>query len=76
MESRRDGRVVVDEAPNVSIGDTFNHAFDDSVFIDSWLLIRPSGTETIIRLICESENKTRMNELIKKGRRLVELCTQ
>jgi len=45
-------------------------------FTDSWLLIRPSGTEPIIRLICESENKTRMNELIKKGRSLVELCKQ
>lgn len=34
---------------------------------DSWILIRPSGTEPVIRVIVESESEARMKELMKEG---------
>lgn len=41
-------------------------------FPDSWMLIRASGTEPVIRVISESESQTQTNELINKGKRLIE----
>ena len=41
-------------------------------FADSWMLIRPSGTEPIIRVIAESMSEKRTDELIAKGKGLVQ----
>jgi phosphomannomutase len=41
-------------------------------FADSWMLIRASGTEPAIRVISESTSQTQTNELIIKGKELVE----
>ncbi|MBU7048018.1 MAG: hypothetical protein HXS54_16385, partial [Theionarchaea archaeon] len=41
-------------------------------FSDSWVLIRPSGTEPLIRVICESESESRMKTLLNEGITLVE----
>ncbi len=41
-------------------------------FADSWMLIRPSGTEPIIRLIAESMSEKWTYELISKGKKLVQ----
>lgn len=41
-------------------------------FPDSWMLIRPSGTEPIIRVIAESGSKTQTDELIKEGMEMVQ----
>lgn len=41
-------------------------------FSDSWLLIRPSGTEPLIRVMCESESESRMKTLLEKGIEIVE----
>jgi phosphoglucosamine mutase len=41
-------------------------------FPDSWMLIRASGTEPIIRVISESMSQTQTNELISKGKELVQ----
>jgi phosphomannomutase len=41
-------------------------------FPDSWMLIRASGTEPAIRVISESTSQTQTEELINKGRKLVE----
>jgi phosphoglucosamine mutase len=41
-------------------------------FDDSWMLIRPSGTEPIIRVIAESMSEKRTDELIRKGKKLVQ----
>jgi phosphoglucosamine mutase len=41
-------------------------------FADSWMLIRPSGTEPIIRVIAESMSEKRTDELVTKGRKLVQ----
>ena len=40
-------------------------------FADSWMLIRASGTEPVIRVIAESTSQTETNELISKGTELV-----
>lgn len=41
-------------------------------FPDSWVLIRASGTEPLIRIISESRWQTQVDELISKGRELVQ----
>lgn len=41
-------------------------------FTDSWMLIRPSGTEPVIRVIAESMSQNRTDELISKGGKLVQ----
>jgi alpha-D-glucose phosphate-specific phosphoglucomutase len=36
-----------------------------------WLLIRPSGTEPVIRIYGESTNRKKLNEILKQGKNLV-----
>ncbi len=40
-------------------------------FVDSWMLIRPSGTEPVIRVIAESMSQKRTDELVRRGKELV-----
>jgi phosphoglucomutase len=35
----------------------------------SWMLMRPSGTEPMVRIYAESENKEQLEELLEQGRR-------
>jgi phosphomannomutase len=41
-------------------------------FVDSWMLIRPSGTEPVIRVISESMSQKQTDELIGNGKKLVQ----
>ncbi|MBU7015171.1 MAG: phosphoglucosamine mutase [Theionarchaea archaeon] len=41
-------------------------------FTDSWLLIRPSGTEPVIRVLCESESLSAMETFLNEGNQIVE----
>jgi phosphoglucosamine mutase len=41
-------------------------------FTDSWMLIRASGTEPVIRVISESMSQKQTDELISKGKKLVQ----
>jgi len=41
-------------------------------FPDSWMLIRASGTEPVIRVISESTSQTQTAELISKGKKIVQ----
>jgi phosphoglucosamine mutase len=41
-------------------------------FLDSWVLIRASGTEPVIRVISESTSQTQTDELVGKGKELVQ----
>jgi alpha-D-glucose phosphate-specific phosphoglucomutase len=38
---------------------------------NSWLMIRPSGTETVVRIYCESESPERVARLLQFGEQLV-----
>ena len=41
---------------------------------DGWLLIRPSGTEPIIRIFVEAETKRRASVLLEAGKQLTQGC--
>jgi phosphomannomutase len=41
-------------------------------FSDGWLLLRPSGTEPVIRLTAEARSRSRAEELMERGLSLVE----
>jgi phosphomannomutase len=42
------------------------------IFADSsWLLLRPSGTEPVVRIYAEADNKPKVKKLIDLGRKLV-----
>ncbi len=41
---------------------------------DGWILIRPSGTEPIIRIYVESGSNERVKELMETGRSVVNEC--
>jgi len=41
---------------------------------DGWLLIRPSGTEPIIRIFVEAETKRRASDLLEAGKQLTKGC--
>jgi len=41
-------------------------------FADSWMLIRASGTEPVIRVISESMSQKQTDELVSKGKKLVQ----
>lgn len=47
--------------------DGFKYVFDD----DSWLMIRPSGTEAVVRVYAESSDEKRLKELLDIGK---EIC--
>jgi phosphomannomutase len=35
----------------------------------SWLLLRPSGTEPVVRIYAESESETELEVLLEQGRK-------
>ena len=44
------------------------------IWIDenTWILLRPSGTEPIIRIFAESDNKNKLEDAISKSSNLVQ----
>ena len=62
---------------NISLGKDVKVDTTDGVKIwynDGWVLIRPSGTEPIVRIFAESKTKSRAEELMSGGQKLVEKC--
>jgi phosphomannomutase len=52
------------------------HTFDGIKFVladDSWLLIRPSGTEPVLRVYAEARDSDEVGALLSAGRALVGL---
>jgi len=41
-------------------------------FNDSWMLIRASGTEPVIRIVAESRSRPQTKELIRQGTYIVQ----
>lgn len=41
---------------------------------DGWLLIRPSGTEPIVRIFAEARTENRVNELLEMGLKMTKGC--
>jgi phosphomannomutase len=51
--------------------DGFKYIFED----ESWLMIRPSGTEAVVRVYAESSNEKRLQDLLIIGKKVVERIT-
>lgn len=51
----------------INRADGFKYCLEDN----SWLMIRPSGTEPVVRVYCESDTPARVTELIGLGRALL-----
>jgi len=51
--------------------DGFKYIFEDG----SWLMIRPSGTEAVVRVYAESSNEKRLQDLLIIGKKVVERIT-
>lgn len=65
-------RLCLREASNFEVGEinTLDGVRID--FPDSWILIRPSGTEPVIRVLAEANSEDRMKQLTAQGIDLVE----
>lgn len=50
--------------------DGFKYFFSDG----SWLLIRPSGTEPVLRVYAESSSQRKADELIAAGKKMISKC--
>jgi phosphomannomutase len=66
------------KAPATMAGQTVRevHTFDGIKFVladDSWLLIRPSGTEPVLRVYAEARDAEEVAALLAAGRALVGL---
>jgi phosphomannomutase len=60
--ARLDGAVVVERHAR----DGFKFLLED----DAWLLVRPSGTEPVLRIYAEADSRPRVTALLAAGRRL------
>jgi phosphomannomutase len=38
---------------------------------EAWLLLRPSGTEPLVRVYAEADSRAKVRELLKEGKRLI-----
>jgi phosphomannomutase len=68
---------LVDEAPSAIGGTpiTSVSTLDGVKYLladESWLLIRPSGTEPVLRVYAEAREAKRMEELLAHGRAVAE----
>jgi phosphomannomutase len=61
-------RVAGESVAAVVTKDGFKTVLDSG----AWLLVRPSGTEPVLRIYAEAESESRVEELLDAGRELVE----
>jgi phosphomannomutase len=59
-----DGKKLIE----ISTKDGVKYIFED----DSWLLIRPSGTEPVLRVYAEGRSKEMVKEMLKYGEKIAE----
>jgi alpha-D-glucose phosphate-specific phosphoglucomutase len=67
LTSKMPAHLAQSEVIRVNTIDGFHFSLADG----SWLLIRPSGTEPILRLYAEASSLTRAEELITEGRKIL-----
>ncbi|WP_049924194.1 phosphoglucomutase/phosphomannomutase family protein [Halopiger djelfimassiliensis] len=68
LEAEIPDSVAGTDVEGVNTADGFKLQFADG----SWLLIRPSGTEPVLRVYAEAEDEPRVEELLAVGAELVE----
>jgi phosphomannomutase len=68
LEGELPERVAGEAVAEVVTEDGFKILLDS----DAWLLVRPSGTEPVLRVYAEAESEERVAELLAAGRELVE----
>jgi phosphomannomutase len=62
-------RILQHQVVQVNNSDGVKYLLDD----DSWLLIRPSGTEPVLRIYAEARNRQEVQQLLKVGARLAQV---
>ncbi|MFA9416189.1 phosphoglucomutase/phosphomannomutase family protein [Natrinema sp. HArc-T2] len=68
LEAEIPETVADTEVEDVNTADGFKLLLADG----SWLLVRPSGTEPVLRVYAEAADETRVDELLEAGRELLE----
>lgn len=68
LEGELPERVAGEGVANVVTADGFKILLEDG----SWLLVRPSGTEPVLRVYAEASSEQRVDTLLDAGRELVE----
>ncbi|MCX6346351.1 MAG: phosphoglucomutase/phosphomannomutase family protein, partial [Actinobacteria bacterium] len=71
LESEIPGVIKSEKVKEVVKIDGFKYIFEDG----SWLMIRPSGTEAVVRVYAESSNEKRLQDLLIIGKKVVERIT-
>jgi alpha-D-glucose phosphate-specific phosphoglucomutase len=66
LTSEAPDRILNQQVVQVNNSDGVKYLLDD----DSWLLIRPSGTEPVLRIYAEARNRREVQQLLKVGARL------
>lgn len=66
VKTLRPGELAAGRVSDRSEKDGVKFTFAD----DSWLLIRPSGTEPVLRIYAEAQSPARVKELLEAGQRL------
>ena len=68
LEDEIPERVAGTDVEGINTADGFKLQLADG----SWLLVRPSGTEPVLRVYAEAADETRVSELLEAGEKLVE----
>jgi phosphomannomutase len=71
LESEIPAAIKSEKVNEVVKVDGFKYVFEDG----SWLMIRPSGTEAVVRVYAESSNEKRLQDLLVIGKKVVERIT-
>ncbi|MBN1298659.1 MAG: phosphoglucomutase/phosphomannomutase family protein, partial [Actinobacteria bacterium] len=50
--------------------DGYKYFFEDK----SWIMIRPSGTENVVRIYAESDTSKKLDYLHELGKKVIEAC--
>ena len=71
LESGIPAIIENEKVMEVSTIDGFKYVFEDG----GWLMIRPSGTEAVVRVYAESSNEQRLRDLLIIGKKVIERIT-